>query len=259
MLEITQVHAREPLSWLLVDRWDYSTFFDPNEVEEGSPSVEADVESLVAETALQKHAFFERALSNRSSLALWVTQELVMTNAFSQLVLCAAAACPNVHARAVLTEIAFGEHGRFRDRVAKDAHPWLLDQLRQSIGLPRQSVYPMAPTIAFIERLGERIADPLEAVAFIGVGNERLIVPEYEAIERCFCVLWPEATFAPFLEANLTEDVWHSKLCYILADTLICNLRDRERFLCAAREAVTSRVQYFDELLELDICGQFSL
>lgn len=241
--------------WIGLADWDYATFFDPATAKLSCAPINDEVERYVEEAQLEKHPFFDRAISNRSTLALWVSQELVMTNAFSQLVLGAAATCRNVHARAVLTEIAWGEHGRMRDLVAKHAHPWLLEQLRESVHLPRDVVCPLGPTIAFIERLSAHIGDALEAVAFIGVGNERLIVPEYTAVERCFEALWPDSDFKPFLEANLNEDIWHSELSYILANMLITNNNERERFLVASQEAIKSRVEYFDELLELDQRG----
>jgi hypothetical protein len=161
-----------------------------------------------------------------------------------------AAQIPNVHARAVLTEVAYGEHGRSRGGLALKSHPWLLDQLRSSLGIDRADVRPVAATLGFIERLAVHVAaDPLTAVAFVGVGNERLIVPEYTAIERCFEHLVSEADFAPFLHANLHEDIVHARLCYELAMALITTPHDEDRYRSAAIASVDSRVRYFDELL----------
>jgi hypothetical protein len=247
-------HGPAP-EWLGLDDWDYAAYFDPAADASSCTPIDDEVERYIEEVELEKHPFFDRAISNRSTLALWVSQELVMTNAFSQIVLSAAAQCRNVHARAVLTEIAWGEHGRMRNLVANRAHPWLLEQLRESVQLPREQIRPLDPTIAFIERLSAQVGNTLDAVAFIGVGNERLIVPEYTAVERCFEALWPESDFKPFLQANLDEDIWHSQLSYILANMLISNNAERQSFLAATQDAIGSRVRYFDELLDVDLRG----
>lgn len=174
-----------------------------------------------------------------------------MTNAFSQLVLRAASQIRNVHVRAILTEIAYGEHGRARGGFAKRAHPWLLERMRMSIGLDRHRVKPQRPTTEFIRRLANRLTEPLEAVAFIGIGNERLIAPEYAAVRRCFQALTPDADFEPFLKANIDEDITHARLCYELGGILVRNDADETIFLDAASASIDSRVKYFDDLLVL--------
>ena len=131
------------------------------------------------------------------------------------------------------------------------SHPWLLHQLRESIQLSTNDVYPMTATIGFIDRLAGSLEDPLAAIAYLGVGNERLIVPEYQAIERCFGIRYPTANFAPFLQANLTEDIRHSQLCFDLAAMGIETEDDHRRFLSESSKAIESRVDYFTELLSL--------
>ncbi len=244
-----QISVNTVPTWLGIANWRYSKFFD--RMPEPRFDLTDGLERLVADAALEKHEFFARAHQSTAALRLWVSQELVMTNAFSQIVLRAASQIENVHARAILAEIAYGEHGRARKGFAKRAHPWLLDQLRESVGLLKEEIRPLAPTVGFIGRLVDRICDPLEAVAFIGIGNERLIAPEYEGIRSCFENLLPKADFEPFLRANIDEDITHSRLCYELAGFLIATENERRRFLDAAKESIESRITYFDELTQL--------
>ena len=241
--------AAVPLSpdWLGLEGWDYSSFFDPVTDLALNRTIQ-DVEAAVEGARLDQHPFFAAAAESRAALDLWVSQELVMTNAFSQIVLAAASHIQNVHARSIMTEIAYGEHGRAKAGFAKGAHPWLLERLRASVELPREGVRPLGPTLGFISRLTASLSDDLTAVAYIGVGNERLIDPEYTAIERCFRKLVPNGDFAPFLHANLNEDIRHSQLCYELASILIRTGHDAQKYLEAARQSIASRVRYFDEL-----------
>jgi hypothetical protein len=232
---------------LRLSDWRYEDWFLPAP-EAGLHPVVSDVESYVESRHLDSHPFFELARHSEPALRLWVCQELVMTNAFSQIVLFAASALVNVHLRAALTEVGFGEHGTVRGGVAKRAHPWLLNQLRESMGIPMSDVIPAPATVAFIERLALAATEPLSAVAAIGVGNERLIIPEYTAIKHCFESCVPHVNYRPFLDANLNEDIGHSELCYQLASALIALGEEAQAFLAAAIASVESRVRYFDEL-----------
>lgn len=239
--------ARFSFDWLGLESWDYGSFFDPVRHSSLHSAIQG-AEAAVADAKLDQHPFFTSAAASRAALELWVSQELVMTNAFSQIVLAAASRIQNVHARAIMTEIAYGEHGRAKAGFAKGAHPWLLERLRASVDLPRERVSPLEPTMRFISRLTASLADQLTAVAYIGVGNERLIDPEYTAIERCFRSLIPNGDFGPFLHANLNEDIRHSHLCYELASIMIRTEKDAKKYLKAARQSIASRVRYFDEL-----------
>jgi hypothetical protein len=246
--------STEPVPALSLDSWRYAELFEPL-TGSSTHSVVDRVEAYVESVELQHHPFFAQAAVSKSALTLWVSQELVMTNAFSQLVMYAASRITNVHARAVLAEVAYGEHGRAKRGLAKASHPWLLNQLRDSIGLSTTAVKPEKPTRDFIQRLASGLHSPLASIAFIGVGNERLIVPEYEALRSCFQELWPTANFEPFLQANLTEDITHSRLCYELASMLIRTDEHAIQFEAASRASVDSRVQYFDDLLALTAQG----
>jgi hypothetical protein len=228
--------------------WAHSEFFLPTEISEIHPVVEK-IEQYIASAALDQHPFFAEAKVNTNALLLWASQEIVMTNAFSQIVLFAASRVRNVHVRAVLAEVAYGEHGRCKHGLAAKSHPWLLEQLRTSVELSWEKVTPHPATISFIGRLCEFLENPLSSIAGIGVGNERLIEPEYKAIKHCFAAKFPGANFAPFLDANLSEDLTHSRLCYEAATALIVSDDDATKFLGSACRSVDSRVQYFDQLL----------
>ena len=195
-------HSRDdPKSWLGIDGWEYDTFFEPLP----SAAIEnlmTGVHALMREADLPSHPFFSLAESSKALLELWVSQELVMTNAFSQLVLLAAARTRNVHARAVLTEVASGEHVLAKDGTAFDSHPWLLERLRASLSIPKNSVTPLLPVVEFIERLESSLSDPMAALAYIGIGNEMMIVPEYRAIKRCFRTVAPSSDYNPFPESQ---------------------------------------------------------
>lgn len=238
-----------PPDMLMLDAWNYRKFFLPTDTPM-HPVVD-EVEKYIVSRDLSRHPFFGYARRDRGALELWLAQELVMTNAFSQIVLAAASRVQNVHVRSILVEVAAGEHGHVRSGVAKRAHPWLLHGLRDSVGLPMEDVKPAAPTIEFIRRLEESSrAHPLAALAWIGVGNERLILPEYKAVKECFAVTWKDADYEPFLQANLTEDVVHSRLCYTAASTLIANEDDARYYYDQAVASIEARWSYFDALLE---------
>jgi hypothetical protein len=216
----------------------------------GLHPVVQEIEDYINSREFDSHAFFQVASESKKALALWVTQELVMTNAFSQIVLLAAAHIHNVHLRSMMVEIASGEHGATKGQLAINSHPYLLDKLRISLGIMPSEIRPRKPTIDFLRRLHSQLTDQITAVAAIGSGNERLIVPEYKAIKRCFALLYPDAAYEPFLQANLSEDILHSRLCYIIATEMIALGADANKYFAAAVNSVESRSQYFDELLK---------
>jgi len=242
-----RVVSGNPSDELALESWHYDSWFMPPPQVPLHPVVE-EIEAYIDEVALQRHPFFDKARQSPDALILWVSQELVMTNAFSQIVLNAASRIVNVHLRAIFAEVAFGEHGVVRHGMAKRAHPWLLEQLRSTLSIPKDHVVPRKMTVDFIDRLVVASRTPAGAAAAIGVGNERLIIPEYSAIKECFAALMPTVAYQPFLDANLTEDISHSRLCYELASSLIaCGVAPSE-FLTQAKGAIQSRVRYFDEL-----------
>ncbi len=235
-------------------RWDYELHFMPPGGTERHPVVN-EIEAFIDQKDLASHPFFTLAAMDSRALELWLSQELVMTNAFSQVVLAAASRVQNVHVRAILTEIAYGEHGHVKGGLARRAHPWLLHKLADSIGLDPDSVSPHEATAHLIAKLANSVAEgTLPALAWIGVGNERLIIPEYSAIEKCFAGLMSDACYEPFLQANLKEDVLHSRLCYEAASSLINSDEDARLFYNEAISSVLGRWEYFDSL-----ASEFSL
>src|SRR5690349_3176645 len=113
--------------------FDYSAHFSvPAPFE---PTVLERVEAYVVARRLEDHPYFHYALERPEALSVWLSQELVMTNVFSQIVLFAASRVENVHVRAALCAVASGEHGSLRNGKARRAHPALLDQLRSAVGL----------------------------------------------------------------------------------------------------------------------------
>jgi hypothetical protein len=237
-----------PPAYLMLDSWHYHEFFHRCPDTPLHPVIE-EIEQYVIARRLDAHPFFATAMTSRSALELWVGQELVMTNAFSQIVLGAAARIQNVHLRAMLTQVAFGEHGLARNRFAPHSHPWLLDRLRDSIDLAEASVAPTPAAVDFLSKLAAASERPVTAIAAIGTGNERLIIPEYAAIKRCFSAVWPDALHEPFLNANINEDTLHSKLCYEIATAMIAMGADALEYRDAAIQSVENRIHYFDQLL----------
>ena len=207
-----------------------------------------DAEAYVKEIRLDKHPFFTIAQRSVDALLLWTKQELVMTGPFSRIVLRAASMVENVHIRSILMEVAHGEHGKLDGVFAKASHPWLLHLLGESLQIDKDSVTPLPETSAFLLGLEADLQHPLSAIAGIGIGNERLIIQEYTAVKRCFRAVLPQAVFEPFLNANLEEDVGHSRLCSLAAACLIKNDSDASFYLNAAKKSVDRRVSYFDAL-----------
>jgi len=229
--------------------WRYEEYFTPPQMPQRHPVV-LEAEEYVNARHLELHPFFDIAVKSPEALRIWVTQEIVMTNPFSQIVLKAASLFKNVHLRAMLNAVALGEHGHVKNGIAKASHPWLLHQLRESLSIPTSDVYPYPETIGFLQGLSDDCKNPIEAVAAIGVGNERLIIPEYDAIKRCFAACCPDADYRPFLDANINEDVVHSDLLYDVASCLIMGGASPKTYIDAAVRGVDRRYQYFDRLYD---------
>ncbi len=246
MTDICNSTIREDL-----EDWDYDAHFYGVEVDDLHPVVQR-VEDYIDHVDLASHRFFATAAVSIQALELWMSQELVMTNAFSQIVLSAAGRVANVHTRSILAEVAYGEHGRSRSGLAAKSHPWLLHKMGSSVGLSGDEVKPVAPTKKLISTLESKAAEStLVALAWIGVGNERLIAPEYEAIEGCFEKSWSQVEYKPFLHANVSEDVRHSRLCFEAASSLIVNDETEQLYYNEAVASVDARWSYFDALAEM--------
>lgn len=229
--------------------FDYAEWFEPPPLEKPHPVI-AEAEQYVIASRIEAHEFFKVAAASRHSLCVWVTQELIVTGPLALCMLHVASMLPNVHLRSRMTHVAWGEHSTLRDGIARRAHPWLLHQLRESMGIPRRDVQPLPMTDDFLRDLRSKCEDPLQGVAAIGVGNERLILPEYTAVKAAFAAGFPSCVYEPFLDANISEDVQHARLMQDLAAGLIAQGRDPLSYLEAARLSVDARITYYDRLLE---------
>jgi hypothetical protein len=119
------------------------------------------------------------------------------------------------------------------------------------MSIPTESVKPFPETERFLAHLyAECCSETIRGVGAIGIGNEALLVPEYTAVRAAFETSWPEADHRPFLNANIEEDTEHALLMAEIAAVLIADGADPQAYLSAAKEAVASRISYYDRLLE---------
>jgi Iron-containing redox enzyme len=231
-------------------QWYYDEWF---KVPRTTPVHEVIVEAgkFVDDSRIEEHPYFTFVSSSKDALRVWVSQELVVTNPFSQLLLRFGASIRNVHIRTMVMDVAHGEHGRIRNGVAKLAHPWLLHQLGCSVGLDPDEVGPLPETRTFLARIEEACAkSDLSAAGALGMGSEKLLVPEYGAIKKAFEAAWPDCEFSTFLDANIDEDAYHTDVMINVAASLI-NLGEMEPsdFLDGAKVGVEARLDYYTSLL----------
>lgn len=221
------------------ETWNYRDWFDPPRVG-ARHSVVAEAEQYLMERAIERHPFFSFAATSGDALALWVTQEIVVTGPVAQCILRIAAQLRNVHTRSRLVAVARGEHSPLRDGVASRSHPWLLHKLRESMGIRSQDIVVLPETADFLSELEAECADALTGVAAIGMGNERLLIPEYGAVKHAFAQCWPTCSYNDFLDANILEDERHSEVICKVAGILIHDGGDPWAYLHAAQRAVDS-------------------
>jgi pyrroloquinoline quinone (PQQ) biosynthesis protein C len=231
-------------------KWSYEQYFSAPIGDASHPAI-VQASDLVDNCGIADHPFFGVASSSQSVLRSWVSQELVVTNPFSQMLMQLANAIDNVHIRTMVMQVAFGEHGPLRGRLAPVAHPWLLHQLGISVGLEPKEILPFEETLLFLEEIGEACeASTLSAVGVLGMGSERLLVPEYTAIRTSFEQGWPDCDFKRFLNANIEEDVAHASLMELVAASLIEVGGNPDDFVDGARVGVSARMRYYSSLLE---------
>jgi pyrroloquinoline quinone (PQQ) biosynthesis protein C len=230
-------------------RWQYDVWFAPPRNVTRHPAV-SEALRYASDRRIDSHPFFRKASKSKQALELWVSQELIVTGAFSQILLRVCAMIENVHVRTMVMEVVDGEHGPLRAGMAGASHPWLLHQLGESIGLAPASVQILAETEEFLAALETKAREPLTGVAAVGVGNERLILPEYAAVKRCFDACWPGSEYRAFLDANINDDLRHSELLADVGTIMIDNGADPQSYLRAAIESVDDRYHYYDRLLE---------
>lgn len=240
---------REILSEDAGKQWSYSDWFEPSSASDAHQVI-ALGEEYVEQVAIENHEFFVLASHSVEALKIWVGQELVVTGPTAKLMLRLASMIDNVHLRSRMAAVAWGEHSIPKNGIARRAHPWLLHRLGISLGVDSEAVSPLPETIAFLECIAMDCYAPLPGVAAIGLGNERLIIPEYTAVKRSFAQAAPETTYEEFLNANINEDVRHSALLREVAAVLIDSGADPNEYLSAGKRAVDARIGYYDRLVE---------
>ena len=124
----------------------------------------------------------------------------------------------------------------------------LLHRLLLSVGLSVDRSHPIKPTIDFLRRLEEASTSVVAAVGALGVGNERLLLVEYEAVKSVFASALPDALFRSFLTANIAEDDEHSLIAEQVAARLVSLGASVEEYRRGAEAGVTARLRYYDEL-----------
>ncbi|AGZ41059.1 iron-containing redox enzyme family protein [Actinoplanes friuliensis] len=231
--------------------WDYDAHFKhvppallPTEI--------ALADALPESTNVRNHPFFDYAGAHPHALVTWVGQELFVTGLFAQLLLLTATSITNVHDRALFDQVPAGEHGPVRDGVARFAHPWLLHELAVSVGIDKRTLRILPPTEEFLRMTAQAMRTPMSALGCLGVGNEKMLVPEYAAVEQAFEKARPEARFRKFLRANIDEDTEHAAIISQVAANLSLGREDRARqYLDGARAGVEARMKYYDDLLDI--------
>jgi hypothetical protein len=229
--------------------WSYSSYFSHTAFEAIHPTLQ-EANDYLRQADIGKHAFFDLASKDRSALRIWATQEAVITGPFSQLLLLVAARLTNVHLRGGLVEVIRGEHNSLKDGKAEHSHPWLLHRLCVSLDVDPAEVVPLPPTLDFLGVLADSATNVMMALGALGVGNERMLIPEYSAVRRCFDQCFPEADYEGFLMANISEDSEHSAIIEQMANTLINSGMDPDDYLRGAIRGVDARITYYDTLLE---------
>lgn len=228
----------------------YGEWFDPPAVTPLHP-VTREAEDYLFSRSIQQHEFFRIAAQSPDALRLWVTQELVVTGEFAKQLHLVAGRINNTHLRAMTDLVTAGENGAVNpEGVAQNSHPTLLDALRESMDISRDEVVPLPETLDFLRVLEEECMTPLRGVAALGVGNEKMIPEEYEAVMRSFEACLPDARFRAFLMANIVEDSQHASLLARVGTGLINQGHDPALYLTGAKAAVDSRFEYYDRILQ---------
>ncbi|MFD3473033.1 hypothetical protein ACFWWM_43340 [Streptomyces sp. NPDC058682] len=235
--------------------YPFDEWFESSPLGERHPAVQRAMDYADG-IGLEEHRFFEIAASSPVALRAWVTQELIVTGPFSQALLRLAALVPNVHMRAMVMVVIGGEHGRVVGGRAPGSHPWLLNELRKSMGIEKKEVQPLSETVEFIGVLDREVGSVIGGLAAAGIGNERLILGEYSAVKLCFEACWPNSKYARFLDANITEDFQHSDLLADVASILIEQGASPVEYYNAAMRSVDARVKFYDRLANRILADQ---
>jgi hypothetical protein len=232
----------------IAQQWDYTAWFAPIDTWSTSDAFER-ANSYQENAGVEGHRFFTIAAKDPAALVLWASQEAIVTGPFSQLLLLAASQITNVHLRAAFMNVIGGEHNAVVDDRAAHSHPWLLHRLCESMGIEPHSVRPLALTLQFLNSLAKTASNLMQALGALGVGNERMLIPEYGAVQRCFEACYPEADYQAFLLANILEDTEHTAIIEKVARAMAALGHDAEDYYIGAKIGVSARIRYYDEIV----------
>ena len=198
---------------------------------------------------IEDHLFFSVAKNRRDAMVLWASQEVIVTNPFSQILFQLIGNVRNVHIRSILIPIVGGEHSKVKQGTATKSHPWLIWKLCRSMGIQSADIKPTKAIVDFIEVLATSVENPMYGLGVLGIGNELMLLAEYKAVESCFDLAFPEAEYKDFLHANIGEDEVHSRLIGDAAAALVGLGFKSQDFVEGAKAGVQARVAYYDSLL----------
>lgn len=233
------------------DTWAFEDYFSAPDIEkilQNKHFVEQ-ARVALADAKIGNHKFFAEAALEPELLKVWAAQESVITNHFSQVLLKFLSAIKNVHVRSLLMPVVAGEHSKLRNGIAFGSHPHLLSQLVEDLCINANQINPLECTVRFADHLSNSIVDWFYGLGFLGIGNEAMLVPEYEAVEIAFSRHFEREIFRPFLRANIEEDKSHSSIMDDAAAMTIQSDEDGTRYLAGALDGITARTRYYDELL----------
>jgi hypothetical protein len=229
--------------------WNYSEWFSVPKSEVNHPVIDA-AEKIANEKNVGKHPFIELARNAKEPLIHWTKQELIITGPFSLFLFKLCTQIKNVHIRALMSQIAHGEHGSVRSHVAYRSHPWLLHTLTESMGIAPDQIIPAEETLEYLKTLDEESSDLIRGLGALGIGSEFLLLEEYSAIKSAFIAQHPTSRYEDFLDSNINEDRWHSSLIEVIASNLITNDEMADKFLRGAESGVDARVRFYDRAFE---------
>jgi hypothetical protein len=232
----------------LTSDWKFAESFAPLRQARNNEAI-TKASSYLADAQIKEHRFFQFAATHRSAMLLWTSQEVVTSNAFSQVLFALYATLKNVNLRSFLLPVVVGEHSKLKDGIAFNSHPYLLSKLCIDIGLEPEKIKPLDCTRAFIQALAQACTNNLYGLGLIGIGNEKMLIEEYSAVEVAFSTHFPAHIYKPFLRANIEEDSQHSALIEQAAAALISGGQPVNDFLRGARDGIAARLTYYDRLL----------
>ena len=230
--------------------WSHQRFYAIPEYRPLHPIIGQAV-SYLEGCGVEKHPFFDLAVKQPLALKTWAEQEMIVSSNFSQALAEWISTIDNCHVRTLVMPVLAGEHHELTKGKASKAHPALAERLCISMGTVLDSTVALSPTVSFLDAMFGAAEKTIFGAGFLGMGNERMLIPEYSAVSAAFQVAWPAADFASFLDANIKEDHVHHRLMEEAATALINLGEAPAEFLAGACSGIDSRIAYYDQLLEL--------